>query len=154
MLPPPAGWAPQILDGACFWPLESARLLFRQNVHCTVDADGEHVLGRLKIGIGAVMQHEGPEAAEIGDDGLARFRMDADLARKGQQLQRFLQRDVLRLLSLGDRRALRLLALDGLTQLQIGAEAAGAARDLFARFRVNAEENALCRNGLRTFRPR
>ena len=73
------------------------------------------------------MQDEGPEAAEIRNDRLARLGMHAHLARQGKKLEGLFQRDVLGLLALGDRGALRLLAFHRLAELQIGPEAARAA---------------------------
>ena len=131
---------------------EAARFLLGENIHRTVDADGEHVLRRVEVRIGAVMQHEGSEAAEIRHDRLAGFGMDADFARQRQKLQRLFERDVLGLLALGDRGTLWLLAFDRLAKLQIGAKAANTARDLLARLGINTQQDAVGRYGFRAVR--
>ncbi len=73
------------------------------------------------------MQDERPEAAEVGDDRLAGFRMDAHFARQRQEAQRRLEVDGVGIGALGDRGAARLLTFHCLAQLQIGTEAPDAA---------------------------
>jgi hypothetical protein len=120
----------EILEGAGLWTGETARLLLGQNVDRSVDADGEDILGRLKIGIGAVVQDKWPKAAKIGDDRLAAFRMDADFAGQRQKPKSFFERDVLGLLAFRDRGALRFFSLNSFAELEIGAKASGAAGNL------------------------
>ena len=69
--------------------------LRRQHVHRAVDADGENLFRRFQIHIGAVMQDERPEAAEIGNDGRLRFRMKPNLAGQRQEFQRRFKIDVI-----------------------------------------------------------
>ena len=68
------------------------------------------------------MQDERPVAADAGGDRLARLRVEADLARQRQQLQRLFERQRCRRPALGQGRALGLVAV---AKLHIGTEAAG-----------------------------
>ena len=75
------------------------------------------------------MQDERAVAADAGDDRLAGFRMLADVARQRQQRQRLLEIDASPASQpLG--RLARLAFLASLAELHVGAEAAGAQRDL------------------------
>ena len=99
-------------------------LLLGDDRHGAVEADREHVLDAFEIGVGAVMQHERPVAAEAGGDHLAGFGMLADIARQRQQRQRLLVVDAVGRPALRQARALGLLAV---AALHIGAEAAAPA---------------------------
>ena len=65
--------------------------------------------------------------------------MDADLARQAEERERIGEVDGRRVPALGQARPLRLLAVAGLAELDIGAEAAGADRDLEAGLGIHAE---------------
>src|SRR5687768_14641027 len=82
------------------------------------------------------MSEIGAVAAETGGDRLAAFRMGADGSRQRQQLQRQTEIEAFRRDVLGQRNALRLLAL---AKLDIGAEAARAQAHRLAGLRVVAE---------------
>src|SRR5258708_5851881 len=105
-----------------------------------VETDGEDLIDILDIGVGLAVQHIGTEAADARLDGLAVFRLQPDLARQRQQLERQLEIDRGGLGALGQSGALGLLAvLDRLAELDIGPEAARPQRDLEAALRILAE---------------
>src|SRR3981189_1359109 len=105
-----------------------------------VEADGEDLVDILDIGVGLAVQHIGTEAADARLDGLAVLRMQPDLARQRQQLERQLEVDRGGLGALGQSGALGLLAvLDRLAELDIGPEAARAQCNLEPGLRVVAE---------------
>src|SRR5690606_11849092 len=101
-----------------------------------VDPDRKHVVDRLEIGIGAVVQEEWPVAADAGGDHLAGLGMRADVARQRQERKGALVVDIFGRPALGQAGTLGVLAL---AALHIGAEAAGAQRDLLARIGIRAE---------------
>src|SRR5712672_420936 len=78
-----------------------------------VEADAEDLVDILHIGVGLAVQHIGSEAADAGLDGLAVLRMEADLARQRQELERQLEVDGGGLGALGQSGALGLLAVLG-----------------------------------------
>ena len=100
---------------------------FGQLHHRAVHADLENLGGVRQTAIFAVMQQIGPEAADIGDDGLARFGMQPHLARQAQQLDPPVERQLSIGQILGNRAALGLLAL---AHFDIGAKATGLAHDV------------------------
>ena len=128
---------------------ESFGLLCRQHVNCAVDANGENLIGGFEVHIGAIMQDEGPEAAKVRDDRQLRFGMNADFAGQGQELQRRFQFDIDGIESArnGSAFGFSLAAFGHLSQLQIGAKAAHAAGNFFARIGVKTEFDAFWRNG-------
>src|SRR5690606_28170393 len=62
--------------------LGEAGLLLCDHGDRTVEADGENILHRLEIGIGAVMKQERAVATDAGGNHLAGFRVQADIAWK------------------------------------------------------------------------
>jgi hypothetical protein len=77
--------------------------------------------------------------------------MDADFARQGEQLERLFKRDVLGLAALGNRRAARLLALGGLSKLEVWGPKRPTRRvTLLTRLGINAQFHAFGGYRLRT----
>ena len=117
-----------------------ARSGFGQLDHGGVHAGFKHFGGRAQPGIFAVMRQIGAIATDRGGNRLARFRVRADFARQGQQLERPFEiklGDVL-----GDRGALGLLAV---AQLDIGPEPACAAHDFKVGDRIAAKRGIFAR---------
>src|SRR5262249_8291704 len=83
--------------------------------------------------------HVGTEAADAGEDGLACFRMTPDFARQREQAERAVDIDIVGRNPARDSRALGLLALDRLAELDVGAEAAAAQRPFKSRGRILAQ---------------
>ena len=111
--------------------------------HRAIEPDVEHLVAGLEAGIGLLMAHERPEAAEAGRDRLAGLRMLADLARQRQQLQRQFEFDVAGRHVLRNAGALRLFALGIillLAELDIGAEPSGLHHDVEIGRRILAED--------------
>ena len=101
-----------------------------QQVDGAVHADLQHILFRRQVLVLVAMLQIGPVAADASQDRLARLRVPADLARQRQQSERLLQRHRHRVLRLGQRGALRLLALLGLVlRAELGVDAVGALAD-------------------------
>src|SRR5262245_21073658 len=117
----------------------SLGLPLREQRHRTVEPDIENIIAGLEIGVSLAVLHVGAEAADTGHDRLAVFRMPADLARQREQPKRAVEVDVVRVQALGDASAFRLLAVDGLAELHIGAEPAGAQRHFEAGVLIHAE---------------
>src|SRR5262249_48852055 len=132
-----AEWASGI--GAEAASLARLQLLLRDQRHRAIEADGEHIITGLKIGVRLAMLDVGAEAADTGQDRLAILGMLADCAWQRKEAERALQIDVVGRETLGDAGALGLLAVHGLAQLDVGAEAAGAQRDFEAARRILAE---------------
>src|SRR5690606_34515484 len=129
----------------------SLRLLLCEQRNSPVKPDAADIIRRCKIGIGTVMQQEGAVAADAGGNHLAGFRMGAHVPRQRQERYGAFAVDAVRRPSLGQARAPGLLAF---AALHIGAEAAGAQRDLLAGEGVRAEHLVAVQScfGIATFR--
>src|SRR3546814_1722537 len=105
---------------------------------CSSDlhADLEDFGGAGQLRIFAVVEQIGAVAPQPRHDRLAAFGMHPDLARQAEQPQRIIEIEILGRDVLGDRRALRLLAL---AELDIGAEAPAALRHLAPAVGVRAK---------------
>ena len=101
-----------------------------------VHAHLENLRGGGQPPIFAVMQQIRPETPDIGDDGLARFRMRPDLARQAQQLHRPVQRQLALGQIPGNGAALGLLAL---AHFDIGAETSRLFDDVLPCFWMLAQ---------------
>src|SRR3546814_5139848 len=107
---------------------------------CSSDlhADLEDFGGAGQLRIFAVVEQIGAVAPQPRHDRLAAFGMHPDLARQAEQPQRIIEIEILGRDVLGDRRALRLLAL---AELDIGAEAPAALRHLEPAVGVRAKRS-------------
>ena len=114
--------------------------LFGDQRHRAIEADGEDLLRGIEIGVGLAVLDVGSETADAGADRLAVLGVAADFARQRQERERALEIDLVgrRCLSAG-RRASASRRLVSLAELQIGAEAAAAHRDVEAGCRIHAE---------------
>ena len=125
----------------------AGRLLGEQR-HGAVDADREHVLDALDVGVGAVVQDERPVAAEAGGDRLPRLRVDADLARQRQKLQGLVEVDGCGVDALRDRGALGLLSVARSLRRAEGRDRSGPTsrtRQVRSRDRSRARGRPPCR---------
>jgi hypothetical protein len=100
----------------------AAGALGGDKINGAVHADLEHLVDRGQVGVGLLMQHEGAELADSGQDRLSVFRMQTHLAGQPQQPQRLFEIHVGRAPALGQAGAFRLFAI---AELNIGAETAG-----------------------------
>src|SRR5271170_2843707 len=82
----------------------------RDQRHRAVEADVEHIVARLDIGVGLAVLDIGAVAPDPGDDGLAAFGVTADFPRQRQQLQRHFEIDGAGIGAAQKARALGLLA--------------------------------------------
>src|SRR6476659_8417488 len=105
----------------------------------TVEPDREHVVARGQIGVDLPVLHVRAEAAHAGDDRFAVVGMLTDLARQREEAERAVEVDVVCGEAFRQRRSLRLLAVDGFAQLDIGPEAARADSDFKPARRIFAE---------------
>src|SRR5260370_23317239 len=117
----------------------TARDLLGDQRHGAVEADIEGLFGVLEVGVGLAVLHVGTEAADAGLDRLAALRVQPDLARQRQKLERHLEIDARRLGALGQSGTLRLLAVLAFAELDIRSEPAGAQRHFEAALRILAE---------------
>ena len=115
----------------------AARHLLRDQVHRAVEPHGEDFLDIGQVGVCAVMQHERSVAPDAGSDRLARLGMQADFARKRQQLQGLFEGEAVGRPALGQRRALR---FGSVAQLYIWAEPSRLQGNLEAAFGIGAED--------------
>src|SRR5215510_2578502 len=113
--------------------------LFGDQRDGAVEAEAEHVIAGLQVGVSLAVLDIGAIAADAGDDRLAGLGMTADFARQRQQLQGKVEIDRRWLGALGQGGALGLFAVVALAELHIGAEAASADAYLQARFRILSE---------------
>ena len=63
----------QLLQNRRLVAATSSLGLLRNGIHSAIDADGEDFLDAVEVCVFAVMQHEGPVAAETCGDHLPRF---------------------------------------------------------------------------------
>ena len=112
------------------------RRRFGQLYHRAVHAHFENLGGAGQAAIFAVVQQIGTKAPDIGNDGLAGFRMQPHLARQAEQLDRPIQRQFAIGQILGYGPALGLLPL---THFDIRAKASGLACDVLPGFGMLAQ---------------
>ena len=135
----------QLLE--CCGTTRGAVLLLGEGIHRAVEADGVNLVRAVQIGIFSIMQNEGAEAADIGDDGLAGFRVQAHFARQAQELERRFDVDIFRLQGFGNGSALGLFTFHRCAKLHIRPEAAIMAGDVGSGFGVCTHEQAFGGNG-------
>ena len=114
----------------------AARFLRGDEVDRAVHAHREDIIRGIEIGIGLPALDVRTVFADARENGIAGRWVLAHLARQGKQRERLFQREGFQRHALGERGALRLLAL---AELDEGPEAAFARRDFKARLRVLPE---------------
>src|SRR5580704_6044624 len=117
----------------------TARDLFRDQSHRAIETNREDVLAGIEIGVGLSVLNIGSIASDPGHNRLRILRMFADLPRQGEQFERELEINRIHFSALGQRRPLRLFAIDGFAELNIRTEPTRTQRDVKTRDRILAQ---------------